>query len=154
MVKTKNRLWVCMTLICLNIAFIWGNSLLTAEYSRGFSMWVKGLLSWLLPVGEEAGRDEGHHLLRKLAHFTEFACLGVLLSWLVRMLRNAKWERICLPLMAGAGVACVDEIIQIFVPGRGPGIKDVGIDTLGVLTGIVLICLYERIKLKYWRKLK
>ena len=31
------------------------------------------------------------------------------------------------------------ETIQIFVPGRGPGLKDVAIDTAGVLTGLVLL---------------
>ena len=153
MVKTKPRLGLCIVLLCLNIAFIWGNSLLLAQLSRGFSMWVKGLLSWLLPAGETAGQDTGHHLLRKLAHFTEFACLGCLLSGFVRMVRERKWEQILLPLIAGIFVAAVDETIQFFVPGRGPGIKDVGIDTLGVSLGIVLITLYACIKQKNWRKL-
>lgn len=153
MVRTKSRLGLCVVLVCLNIAFIWGNSLMTAQMSRGFSMWVKGLLSWILPAGEADGRDEGHHLLRKLAHFTEFTSLGFLLSWLTRMLRERKWEWTLLPLLTGILVACTDEIIQIFVPGRGPGIKDVGIDTLGVILGIVLITLYVRIKQHFRRKL-
>jgi VanZ family protein len=33
----------------------------------------------------------------------------------------------------------VDETIQRFVPDRGPSIFDVGIDTCGVLTGMLLI---------------
>ena len=153
MVKTKTKLWFCCSLLAFNIAFIWGNSLLTAELSRAFSTWVKDLLANLFPVQLEDETTDGHHLVRKLAHFTEFTSLGILLSWLIRMLRSRKWEQYALPLLLGAGVACVDEIIQIFVPERGPGIKDVGIDTLGVLTGIVLISLYTSIKQKFWRKL-
>ena len=154
MVKSRKRLAVCMTLLALNLAFIWGNSLLPAEYSRALSGFVKNILAFIFPAtGPDAG-GEGHHILRKLAHFTEFACLGCLLSWLVHMLRSKPWEHILLPLLTGAAVAAVDETIQIFVPERGPGLLDVGIDTLGVTLGIVLINLYLSIKQTFWRKIK
>jgi len=154
MVKTKTRLTLCITLLCCNIAFIWGNSLMTAEVSRAFSTWVKEILSVLFAEGGAEESGGGDHLLRKLAHFTEFACLGACLSWLVRMVRPKSWEYYGLPLIGGCLVACVDEIIQNFVPGRGPGLLDVGIDTLGVCLGIVLITLYTSIKIKFWRKIQ
>ena len=44
-------------------------------------------------------------------------------------------------LAYGFGAACVDETIQCFVPDRGPGIKDVMIDTAGVAVGITLLLL-------------
>ena len=154
MVKTKTRLTLCLVLLSLNIAFIWGNSLLTADLSRAFSRWVGKILALFVSVDGTEEVEGGHHLLRKLAHFTEFTCLGICLSWLVRMLRNGKWEQYVLPLMGGVLVACVDETIQIFVPGRGPGIKDVGIDSLGVILGIVLISLCTSIKIKKWRKIQ
>ena len=154
MVKTKTRLTLCLVLLSLNIAFIWGNSLLTADLSRAFSRWVGRIIAiFVSSVGTEEGAG-GHHLLRKLAHFTEFTCLGICLSWLIRMMRSGKWEQYCLPLIGGVLVACVDETIQMFVPGRGPGIKDVGIDSLGVILGIVLISLYTSIKTKNWRKIQ
>ena len=127
---------------------------MTADMSRAFSTFVGQILSWFLPGQDAASQGGGHHLLRKLAHFSEFACLGVLLSWLVRMLRTAKWEYYVVPLLTGALAACVDEIIQIYIPGRGPGILDVGIDTLGVTLGIVLISIYACIKNNFWRKIK
>lgn len=151
MVRTKSRIRLCIVLLVLNLAFIWGNSLMTADMSRAFSTFVKDLLTWFLPSTGSDESGEGHHLLRKLAHFTEFTCLGLCLSWLVRMLRQSSWEHMAIPLLAGALAACMDEIIQIFVPGRGPGILDVGIDTLGVALGIVLITLYVGIKHKFWR---
>lgn len=154
MVRTKSRVRLCVVLLVLNIAFIWGNSLMTADLSRAFSTWVKELLSVFFSADGAGEAEGGHHLLRKLAHLSEFTCLGLCLGWLVRMLRPQGWEYYGLPLLGGMLVACVDEIIQIFVPGRGPGIKDVGIDTLGVILGIVLISLYASIKHKFWRKLK
>ena len=77
----------------------------------------------------------GGGLLRKLAHFTEFATLGFLLSMLFRLKQRKIWY--VLPL--GVMTACMDETIQMFVPDRGPGILDVGIDTCGVLTGMFLL---------------
>lgn len=151
MVKTPARLRLCISLLCLNLAFIWGNSLLPAELSGAFSHWVRDILSGILGLAPESSTEEGHHILRKLAHFTEFACLGLCLHWLVAMLRKRPWHQPVLPLLSGFLAACVDETIQCFVPGRGPGMKDVAIDTLGVLTGILLI---NCIKTKFWRKMK
>ncbi len=136
--RTKARLRLCVAVLCLLLTFIWGNSLLPGEVSGAFSSWIKDLLAALFP-GVVPGEDSGHHLLRKLAHATEFACLGVCLGCLVRMLREKNWEHWLLPLLASFLVACLDETIQCFVPGRGPGLKDVGIDTLGAAAGVVLL---------------
>ena len=148
MIKADRRLRLCTVLLGLNIAFIWGNSMLPGEISGALSDLLKNALAWLLGTGQEYP-PVGGGLLRKLAHSTEFACLGWLLSWLVRMLRSKQWEHILLPLLIGALVAAVDETIQLFVPGRGPGILDVGIDTLGCTLGIVLITLFFYVRRKF-----
>ena len=138
MKKSKNRMIVCIILLVLNIAFIWGNSLLPREVSAAFSTFVGRIISIFFPsdITPEAG--VGHGILRKVAHFLEFCSLGVILSWLVRMLRDKTWMCIFAPLIAGVAVAAVDETIQLFIPGRGPHIRDVGIDSLGVLLGVLL----------------
>lgn len=146
MIKTKKRLLLCLCLLAVNLAFIWGNSLLPGHISGSLSDWLKELLAAILPGGPEQGPGGG--LLRKLAHFTEFTCLGLILSWLLRMLREKKWEQLLLPLAAGILVAATDETIQLFVPDRGPALKDVGIDTAGVLLGIVIITTIQHFKTK------
>ena len=98
-----------------------------------FSDWVRDLIARFLPG--DPGADTGGGLLRKLAHFTEFAVLGILLAWRAGML--GKKRRYA--LAAGFLAACLDETIQMFVPDRGPGLRDVAIDTCGVLTGIWLL---------------
>ena len=138
MVRTKKRLLLCCSLLCANLAFIWGNSLLPGNISGAISEWVRNLLAALFPLGSD-NPDSGHGLLRKLAHFTEFACAGMLLGWLFTMLLQRPWQTLVFPFVCGVLAACVDETIQLFVPDRGPGIKDVGIDTLGVTLGIVII---------------
>lgn len=135
MLRTDKRLRLCAVLLICNLLFIWGNSMLPAEVSRAFSTWVRSLLDVFLGSPEGSGIASGDGLLRKVAHFTEFACLGLLLSWLFGMLQK---KGVC-ALYCGAAAACIDETIQIFVPERGPGIKDVCLDTCGVLFGMFLL---------------
>lgn len=141
MIRTKKRLFFCLTLLCMNLGFIWGNSLLPGEISGAISGWLRDLIAALFS-SSQGGPDTGHGLLRKLAHFTEFACLGLLLCWLFGMLCFKKWA--LWGLLCGTAVAATDEIIQCFVPGRGPAIKDVGIDTLGICLGIVIIYIIRK----------
>jgi VanZ family protein len=132
MIRTERRLRLCLALIVLNICFIWGNSLLPGELSGAFSDWVKNLLANLFSGGD-SGTSGG--LIRKLAHFSEFAMLGMLLSWLFGMLqKNLLW-----PFVLGFFTASMDETIQRFVPNRGPSVWDVLLDTSGVLVGMLVL---------------
>ena len=143
MERTDRRLRLCTALLIVNVLFIWGNSLLPGSVSGAISHFVRDILAFILP-GSSPDPDGGHGLIRKLAHFTEFACLGALFAWLFGML--AKPFPIALP--CGFLVACIDETIQRFVPNRGPALKDVLIDTSGVLFGIGLLLLGYTIRKK------
>ena len=82
----------------------------------------------------DSGLGRWDEVLRTLAHATEYAVLGVLI---VRALDRP------LPAFAlGLAYAVSDELHQHFVPGRTADPKDVAIDALGVLVGIVL---YRRV---------
>ena len=146
MIRSKTRLWICVGLLAANIIFIWGNSLLPGEISGAFSDWVNSLLAPLF--GWDADVSGGGGLLRKIAHFTEFACLGVCLRWLWGMLEAKRLKPFLYALAAAVAVACIDETIQIFVPLRGPGIKDVLIDTAGAITGISILSFTHWLKTK------
>jgi VanZ family protein len=67
-------------------------------------------------------------LLRKLAHLVEFAILGALLARALPELHA---------LLAGLAYAAFDELHQHFVPGRTGALRDVAIDAVGVLLGIL-----------------
>ena len=135
MKRTDRRLRLCMTLLICNLVFIWGNSLLPGEISGAFSDWVKSILAQLF--AGEPGEHSGGGLLRKIAHFTEFTALGMCLAWLHGMLQKGRLR----PFLWGVLAAAADETIQRFVPDRGPSVKDVCIDSAGVLTGIILLWL-------------
>ena len=143
MIKDKKKL--ATVLILLTLAFIWGNSLRTGEASQETST---GILDWInsfLNLGE-AEAAIAHHLIRKAAHFTEFACLGALLAWRAHL--NEEKPPIALPVLLGMAAGLVDESIQLFTPDRGPSLTDVWLDTSGVLAGVLLLLLGQHLKKK------
>ena len=124
------HLWTL--LLIANLAFIWGNSMLPGSESQQLSDGFLHYLSLLLsPLGEYASMA-----LRKAAHFSEFACLGVLLTGFFRTRGRGSYVPAAL---CGLLSACVDESIQLFSPGRSSSLVDVWIDFAGVLTGIALL---------------
>lgn len=139
MIRTKKRAWLCLSLIVLNLAFIWGNSMLTRDISSAFSKIIGNFLSLFISGPLSPAEGEGHGILRKIAHFTEFSTLGMLISWHIRMLRLPKWSCYAVPILCCVVVAFIDETIQYFVPGRGPGLLDVAIDSAGGILGTCLL---------------
>ena len=131
----KKRNALCCVLIALNLALIWGNSTLPGGVSMELSDGFLALLSQGLPALAVIGSI----LIRKLAHFSEFACLGLLLGWLFHGEAERGFRGFAVPALVGILAACVDETIQRFVPGRESSLIDVWIDIGGVCTGILLL---------------
>lgn len=124
---------VLNTLIILNLALIWGNSLMTAESSSSVSGGLLDFLSRFLPF---LLTEMGHTFLRKAAHFCEFALLGLLYCGRHRLTKGEVPAHL---MGFGLAVACIDESIQIFTPGRASSLIDVWIDTAGFALGLVVI---------------
>lgn len=82
-------------------------------------------------------------IARKLAHFLEYAFLGLLLRLLAM---SYGWNEYRLPVIAGVLYAVSDEIHQLFVPGRTGLITDVLIDAAGVCCGVALITWMKHIR--------
>lgn len=78
------------------------------------------------------------HPVRKLAHFSEYACMGILVCcivspWLKQ--KNRLWFiTTAWVFLSAAG----DELHQYFVPGRYASVKDVLLDTCGGVFGMLL----------------
>ena len=90
-------------------------------------------------------------LVRKTAHFIEYAILG---SLFFLNLKNTPLGLIKHPLamsiLFSFLYACTDELHQIFVPGRSAQFRDVLIDTLGASFGIAITYL----TIKFFEKIK
>ena len=133
---------ILTVLIGLNLALIWGNSLMDAQNSNAVSGGVLAFLGRFLPF---LLTQAGHGFLRKAAHFSEFALLGLLFCGRHALARRETPVHL---LGFGMAVACIDETIQIFTPGRASSLIDVWIDTSGFALGLVVIYLAYTIKNK------
>ena len=116
---------VLLIVIIAMIAFIWGQSLLSQADSSKESSIVLNIVRPLLEFFYGPGKVT-NNLVRKIAHFTEFAALGLALSFLFKNRRYGIMYVFGIAFLA----AFLDETIQIF-SGRGSMIKDVWLDLFG-----------------------
>lgn len=83
-------------------------------------------------------------VLRKFAHISEYFVLTILLARVGTRGRSDMRTRIFAVIFASLGafmVACFDETIQGYIPGRVASLRDVGIDSVGIiLAAAVLLC--------------
>ena len=86
------------------------------------------------------------HVVRKGAHFSEYAVLGILSCGLFSARLR---ERGRAPFPAAFLVALVpvcDECLQLFVPGRSGQLTDVLIDLAGVCAGVLLASILSALR--------
>ena len=88
-------------------------------------------------------------IIRKVAHFVEFAILGVLLFLWARCWAFRRAGLLAIGL--GALYAGGDELHQFWVQGRGGQWSDVLLDSSGVVFGIGLFMLMQSMR-KFFRK--
>ena len=119
--------------------FIWGHSLIQGPQSSSES----GLVyTFLRPVFEAVGladKDTCTFIIRKTAHFSEYAVLGLgALNLVKNLARRGSGRRASIGvLLAFALVAVADETLQLFVPGRSGSPRDVAIDLAGYTFGVL-----------------
>ena len=131
---TRRRVFWVLTALWL--LFVWGHSLLPASVSKEESgHWLALLQNWLPWLTD--------YLIRKAAHFTEYAVLGTLLFGAADT-RRGLWFPPCFGLLA----ALLDETLQLFAAGRSGQVSDVWLDLAGFLAGWILIALISLIRKK------
>ncbi len=90
--------------------------------------------------------------VRKNAHYFLYTVGGIILSvFFYAFLKNNKKIYI-FAILTGMLYAMSDEFHQRFVSGRTSRITDVGIDTLGVITGTILFMIFINILIKSRKK--
>ena len=119
-------------LLCMGA--VWLFSAQSGTLSSGLSRGVLGLIETELPGFYAMLARWG-----KLAHFSEYLLLGLLLYTLLRRKFSPAVSAL-LAVMLAAGFSLTDEWHQLSVPGRDGNLRDVLIDTAGAFTGAVLGC--------------
>ena len=118
------------------ILFIFRNSMQTGEVSSARSQAVTTLVNGFL--GKFGLGPLSEHIIRKLAHFSEFMLEGFLLMLCLRVYTKHVLKHVSWPILGGLLTALTDETIQLFVPGRSSQVTDVWIDFSGVMTGLIV----------------
>lgn len=126
---SKNK--ISLLLVILWMIFIFVMSSFDATSSSNQSNFIVDIITSIINI-----KDIGllSLIIRKLAHFTEYFILGILvINFIIRY-----DKKIIIAILLCIIYATSDEIHQIFVPGRSFQIIDIMIDSLGSIMGIYL----------------
>ena len=125
----KNK--ISLLLVILWMVFIFVMSSFDATSSSNQSNFIVDIITSIINI-----KDTGllSLIIRKLAHFTEYFILGILVINLI----TRYDKKIIIAILLCIIYATSDEIHQIFVPGRSCQITDIMIDSLGSIIGIYL----------------
>jgi VanZ family protein len=113
----------------------------TSEFSAfNTSTVVRPLILWFFPNLDETQVASIHFLIRKVAHFTEYAVLAFLAMRTFATSSNAFIQRhwFQLGLFLVVIYSLLDEFHQSFVPSRTASIYDCAIDVSGGLTVLII----------------
>ncbi len=113
----------------------------SASFSASNTSSVLGpLLKWLFPNASEETLLFMHFLVRKLAHFLEYALLGLLaaraFSGSPKPSTRERWFVISASIVVV--YALLDEYHQSFVPSRTASISDSLVDMAGGMTALMI----------------
>lgn len=147
--KSKVFINWAMVIGWMGIIFIFSSQV--ASDSDNLSRGVTELLLKFIPTDMQVSTTidiigRFNHIVRKCAHGGVYFILGLLTIHAI-MEHNMKIRRAFITaLMICVIYAISDEFHQSFVPGRGPAIKDVCIDSFGAFMGIIM-CGVVKIKI-------
>lgn len=142
--KWKYITWIPAALVMLMIfGFSAEDAAQSSDLSGGISHELVQAVNQVFDMDmtseeEQQWTERMQHPLRKCAHFIEYFLLAVCLVFHFRVCGYSARRIIVLTVLTGGLYACGDEMHQAFVPGRGPGIGDVLLDTATVLSGAVI----------------
>jgi VanZ family protein len=141
----KRFFWIF--LMAGTVFLIWHNSMQDQVHSERASFFFVTLVQpWLAEIGRSVPAGLLDHIVRKTAHVFEYTVLGLVLYSGLGALMEHNRKVFWAASASGLLTAAIDESIQMFSPGRGPQLSDVGIDFCGVLLGCFLGYLWKRYK--------
>lgn len=144
----KKTLFRIAMLILLGLTFIsiFNFSNQDGQTSGGLSRKVARKMVDVFPytknLKEEAKNkivEKSQPIIRKGAHLSIYTLVGILIMSFISTYKIHLKYKFLISIFVGLIYACSDEIHQSFIPGRTASVIDVGIDTSGVLLGIILV---------------
>ena len=78
-------------------------------------------------------------IIRKMAHFSIYTAVGIFIMSFISTYKIHLKYKFLISISVGLLYAISDEIHQRFIPERTSSVIDVGIDTCGVIFGIIIV---------------
>ena len=148
--KKVGIIWLVITIIWMTVIFSF--SAREADESAAMSHSVgKEIGRIVIPEFRSWSEDKQEQFaekidfpVRKCAHASEYAVLGVLILGAAYSFSEGRKKKMVLLSWGLATLyAATDEFHQLFVPGRSCQFRDVCIDSAGALTGVLLFSLIK-----------
>ena len=133
------RKMIYLSLSLLIVCFIFGNSMMDAVDSNSESKIITAFVQYVLNcLGFHMPIAELHHVIRKCAHFSEFALESFLWAKALAAfgIRRPTW--LAYALLIGLLTAVIDENIQLYSVGRSGQVTDILLDFSGTMTGALM----------------
>ena len=121
--------WLLLVVVLTAVIFV--NSSLPATESGKLSGFVAQFVAQLAQLVDITLKGDVEHTIRKLAHFLEFACLGLLWCKTFASFRVSNRTSTGYILLLCLLTAVTDEYIQLFSLGREGRVMDVLLDFSG-----------------------
>lgn len=121
--------WLLLVVVLTAVIFV--NSSLPATESGKLSGFVAQFVAQLSQLLDIELKGDVEHTIRKLAHFLEFACLGLLWCKTFASFRVSNRTSTGYILLLCLLTAVTDEYIQLFSLGREGRVMDVLLDFSG-----------------------
>ena len=121
--------WLLLVVVLTAVIFV--NSSLPATESGKLSGFVAQFVAQLAQLVDIELKGDVEHTIRKLAHFLEFACLGLLWCKTFASFRVSNRTSTGYILLLCLLTAVTDEYIQLFSLGREGKVMDVLLDFSG-----------------------
>lgn len=137
----RNYFWY--TVLACYVLFIYFNSMTPAGISSQESGFVLRMVQGAVQSMGLAAPWLTEHIIRKCAHFCEYAVFGLLLTHSLDKDGRTGQLRILLQILLTLLTPFIDETIQLFTPGRSSQISDVWLDISGAAAGtlvFILLC--------------
>lgn len=143
----RTLLW-CLTLGMMAVIFLFSSqggeeSMATSgQFAIPLTNWITSMMGGMSPEAYDELLVTVQLAVRKTAHFSEYAILGMLIHLLMASYqtpRTALWA-----WLAATGYAATDELHQLLGGERTGMWQDVALDGCGALAGIILTGLVIR----------
>ncbi len=148
---------ILITLLIGTFFTIFGFSNQNGEESGGLSKRITQTVTKNIKSVQNLDKEQRENVLqriesiiRKIAHFSIYTVVGLLLMGLMSTYSLKENDRISVSLIIGVIYASTDEIHQAFIPARTAQITDVIIDSMGVLLGTLCILLLTKLLQKQY----